>query len=146
MSRRLWTCVTAASAFAAVLAASSPASWAQGDPTQQWFFCYGPQAQGRLVAPKDMYVSEVSTAIHVTGQTTLLAQDAFKAFVVKKYGADFEPRCDWYSTEAQTSKARKGWAAASGRKEITTGWTWTQPESDKNPPPPPKPKPGALEH
>src|SRR5262245_7059368 len=96
-------------ALAVVLvAASSQASWAQSDPTQQWFVCYGPQAQGRLpAAPTPMYMSEVSTAIRVTGQTTLLLTEAFHDFIKQKYGADFAPRCDAYSTEDQARKARK---------------------------------------
>ncbi|HVY89109.1 MAG TPA: hypothetical protein VG942_09595 [Hyphomonadaceae bacterium] len=124
-----------------VLGALSP-SWAQGDPTQQWIVCYGPQQNGRLDPPKKVYMSGVSTAVRVTGQTAVLITEAFHAFALQKYGADFAPHCDWYATEDQAKRMLNYRVAQPTPPAVATGWVWTQPESDKNPPPPPPPKPG----
>jgi hypothetical protein len=149
MSRHVSICAATAGVFVAALAsvaASSQASWAQDDPTRQWFICYGPQAQGRLTPPKTLYVSRVSTAIRVTGQTNVLATEAFHAFALQKYGADFAPRCDWYSTEAQARGMLNYIVAHPTGTVVQTAWVWTQPEADKAPRPAPTPKAGALEH
>src|SRR5689334_3477685 len=105
MNRGMATYGIMAGALASsVLAASSQPIWAQNDPTQQWIVCYGPQANGRLDQPKRIYMSGVSTAVRVTGQTAVLITEAFHAFALQKYGADFAPHCDWYATEDQAKR------------------------------------------
>lgn len=122
-------------------------SLAQDDPTRQWFVCYGPLAQGRqLTAPQKTYLSEVSTATHVTGETALRAKEAFQAFVRQTYGASFEPRCDWSSTEAQARGQVTSISSRTAGTVVKTGWTWAPAVADTAQQLSPPPKPAALDH
>jgi hypothetical protein len=150
MHRHIAMSMTAAGVLAAALAGlaslAQPAD-AQDDPTRQWLVCWGPLPMGRLSPPKKVYVSGVSTAIRVTGQTYVLITDAFHAFIQQKYGADFTPRCEGYGTEDMAKRQVKTVSSGGmGAPGEATGWVWTQPDSDKAIREAPKPKPGALEH
>jgi hypothetical protein len=101
------------------------------------------------------YVSGVSASPQVNGVDTwspLVA--AYRQFIVEKYGADFEPRCTPFPSEADAQKWLKSVASgpdASTRligapTVVMTGWSWKPTAADTATPPPRVQRPGALEH
>lgn len=120
------------------------------DSRLQRVTCHGPQTAGRLAPPDKIYVSGVSTGVYNTGMADSAARAAFRAFVREKYGADFEPRCDWSGSEAEAERWVKYLAsdANAGAKvtKVKTGWVWSPAVSDTAVHPAGPPRPGALEH
>src|SRR5262245_14506574 len=78
--------------------------------------------QGRLAPPDKVYLSGVSAVIS-TGDNQVKVSDEFRHFVAEKYGADFEPQCDFYSTESQATKMHQSWNSRYAGTVIQTGWT-----------------------
>lgn len=144
-----------------MLESAAHASWAQSTavsgPPPEVIACYGPQVVGRLPGqPKGKsYVSGISFAPQVGGVNNWdLLGAAYRAFVRDKYGADFEPRCTTFPSEADAEKWLRSVASgpdASTRlvgnpTVVMTAWTWKPTVTDTAAPPPQVKKPGALEH
>ena len=124
---------------------------AQDDPTRTWIYCYGPRTAGRSAPPSKAYISGV-TATREYGDTWGQLSRAYHAFVLEKYGADFEPYC---TSAVSDSAARRQVAAIVAHRGayypastvvVETGWTWTPSAADTTPPPAKKPRPDALQH
>jgi hypothetical protein len=150
------------------------ATWAKDDPTRTWFYCYDPSSgQGRNAYAPTIYVSGVSKAARVTGNTGAAAAAAFRAYVIEKYGVDAAASCEWRKSESDAQGAlailerridiinsdakANGGTNAKVIKVVATGWVWNQIASDAVPTPPPTPppapapkpeipKPGAISH
>jgi hypothetical protein len=134
-------------AVLATLTAAMSTARAQDDPNRQWVYCHGPQTAGRLGPPPVLYVSGVSI---VTDQSDVMIKAAFQDYIPETYGADFEPRCDWSSSEAAARDGVKYFTSGANggprKARIATGWVWTPPASVTAPPQPRQPRPGELPH
>ena len=88
-----------------------------------YFYCYGPQTQaGEPAAPK-VYLSGVSPSVY-TDANRDAASNEFRQFVSNKYGADFEPRCEFSGTELAATKLLSLLVSRYRTTAVKTGWTW----------------------
>jgi hypothetical protein len=58
----------------------------------------------------------------------------FRQFIAGKYGADFEPRCEYSGTELAAKKLVTILQSRFRSAAVMTGWTWTGAASEATPP------------
>jgi hypothetical protein len=111
-------------ALATLLCFAFPTAWAAGAASDtMYFYCYGPQTQaGELPAPK-VYLSGVSPSVY-TDANRDAASNEFRQFIASKYGADFEPRCEFSGTELAATKLLSLLVSRYRTTAVKTGWTW----------------------
>ena len=69
-----------------------------------YFYCYAPQTQNGAPPPAKVYFSGVSSAVYSEANDEA-AGNEFRRFLAGKYGADFEPRCEYSGTELAAHEA-----------------------------------------
>jgi hypothetical protein len=103
-------------AFPSALAATTASN-------TMYFYCYGPQTLGGAPPPLKVYVSGVSSAVYTEANRDA-ASDEFRQFIAGKYGADFEPRCEYSGTELAATKLLRILQSRYRGAAVMTGWTW----------------------
>ena len=111
-------------AGATMLSFAFSSAWAATSaPKVMYFYCYGPQTQGGEPPPPKVYVSGVSSAVY-TEANSAAASNEFRRFIAGKYGADFEPRCEFAGTELAAKKLVSLQQGRYRSAAVMTGWTW----------------------
>jgi len=118
--------LSSSGALAMLVCVAFPAAWAASATSDvMYFYCYGPPTKdGESAAPK-VYLSGVSSAVY-TEATSDLASNQFRQFIAGKYGADFEPRCEFSGTELAATRLLSLLSSRYRDKAVKTGWTWAE--------------------
>lgn len=116
-------------------AAQSPAQ-----PANVYVTCFGPVPGAAEPRPAKVYFSGVSI-VPVTLSNQV--EPAFVAYARQKYGADFDPRCDFSSTETGARDYLKAELNVLAGSAVETGWVWTAPTEAPAKPPQRAPQPRA---
>ena len=123
-------------AAATALCLGCPSAWAATASSRvMYFYCYAPQAQNGAPPPEKVYFSGVSSGVYTEANDDA-ASDAFRRFVADKYGADFQPRCEYSGTELAATKLLSILHGRYRDAAVMTDWTWpgaapTEPSDDK---------------
>jgi len=103
--------------------ALSPA-WAASTASKvMYFYCYAPQTQSGAPPPPKVYFSGVSSVVYTEANSDA-ASDGFRRFIADKYGADFEPRCEYSGTELAATKLLSILQGRYRDAAVMTGWAW----------------------
>jgi hypothetical protein len=109
---------------AATLCFSFPSALAAtADSKVMYFYCYGPQTAGGVPPPAKVYISGVSSTVYTEANRDA-ASNEFRQFIAAKFGADFEPRCEYSGTELAATKLLSMQKGRYRDAAVMTGWTW----------------------
>ncbi len=111
-------------AVATALCFALSASAAPTASKVMYFYCYAPHTQNGAPPPAKVYFSGVSSAVYSEANSEA-AGNEFRRFVLEKYGADFEPRCEYSGTELAATKLLGILRGRYRDAAVMTGWTWS---------------------
>ena len=111
-------------ALATLLCFMFPSAWAASAASDtMYFYCYGPQTPAGEPAASKVYLSGVSSSVYTEANRDA-ASNEFRQFIASKYGADFEPRCEFSGTELAATKLLSLLVSRYRSTAVKTDWTW----------------------
>jgi len=120
--------------IASTLCFAFPSAWAATTaPKVMYFYCYAPQTQGGGPPPPKVYFSAVSSAVYTEANRDA-ASSEFHQFISEKYGADFQPRCEFSGTELAATKLLSILQGRYRDAAVKTGWVWPGAAAPAQPP------------
>ena len=106
-----------------------PSAWSASAASDvMYFYCYGPPTVDGAPATPKVYLSGVSSTVYTEANRDA-ASNEFRRFIAGKYGADFEPRCEFSGTELAATKLLSLLVSRYRTTAVKTGWTWAGAES-----------------
>lgn len=119
------TILSALWALTTAICVTFPSAWAADAASKvMYFYCYGPQTPSGAPPPLKVYVSGVSSTVY-TATNSEAAKNAYRRFIADKYGADFEPRCEYSGTELAAKRLLSLLQGRYRGDAEMTGWTWS---------------------
>jgi len=116
-------------ALATMLCFAFPSAWSASAASDvMYFYCYGPPTVDGAPATPKVYLSGVSSTVYTEANRDA-ASNEFRRFIAGKYGADFEPRCEFSGTELAATKLLSLLVSRYRTTAVKTGWTWAGAES-----------------